>query len=286
MRARAVDDFFKAREPQASQGNVDTNVPVPTAKRAKKSKTPASARLPDEEAPQDEPPVTTEKRTTTKARKAKKAKVQAPVPPHEQQEGQNGEQAPGGTRQRNNTASAPTPKKGPRAPQRGREGEDAGDDLDGMPEQCADSDAESDGGRKGPRPQRGAEDDESEIRRHRHLHESTNDSDYIWEGDADDDANNNDDWGHQGDKDYDYDEGFDHETVAAQAGIFAHGKVLSGYDYLKGAPELKFPSTEPQAAILERISVSAISQGMVIPALRRATGRVMSFGALLSPEAY
>eukprot|EP01036_Dinobryon_divergens_P034915 gene34915-45187_t len=55
------------------------------------------------------------------------------------------------------------------------------------------------------------------------------------------------------------------------AGIFAHGK---------------FPSTAPQAAILERINVSAISHGMVIPVLRRAARKPMSFGALLSPEAY
>ena len=284
MRARAVDDFFKAREPQARQDNASTNVPAPTAKRAKKSKAPASARLPDEVAPEDGPPETTGKRTTTKARRVTKATTQVPVPPHGQQAGGNNEQAPGGARQRS-TATAPTPKKGRHAPQQEREGEDDGDDLDGMPVPSADSDAESVGGRKGPRPQRGAEDDESEIRRHRHLYESTNDSDYIWEGD-DDDANTNEDWGHQGDKDYDYDEGFDHATVEAQAGIFAHGKVLSGYEYLKGAPELKFPSTEPQAAILERISVSAISQGMVIPVLRRAIGKGMCFGALLSPEAY
>ena len=284
MRARAVDDFFKARESQAHQGNTPTNLPALKAKRAKKSKAPTLARPPDEAEPEGRPPATPGKRTATKARKTAKTPVQPPMPPPEEPAGRYSEQPPEGARQRH-SATAPTPKKGRQGPQRGGGSEDDGDDLDGMQTGNADSDVESDRGQKGSKPQRGAEDDESELRRHRHIYESTNDSDYVWEGDDDDD-NNDEDWGHQGANDYDFDEGFDHATVEAQAGIFAQGKVLSGYDYLKGAPELKFPSTEPQSAILERISVSAISHGMVIPILRRATGKPMSFGALLSPEAY
>ena len=85
---------------------------------------------------------------------------------------------------------------------------------------------------------------------------------------------------------YNFDQEFADDEADEHAGIFAQGKVRSGYDYLKGAAELQFPSNAPQAAILERINVSAISHGMVIPVLRRAARKPMSFGTLLSPEEY
>ena len=129
--------------------------------------------------------------------------------------------------------------------------------------------------------------DERENRGIPPTYETTNDSDYVWDGDDEVQTEDKEDWGrHQHDKDYDFDQEYADDEADENAGIFAQGKVRSGYEYLKGAPELQFPSNAPQAAILERINVSAISQGMVIPVLRRAARKPMSFGSLLSPEAY
>ena len=68
--------------------------------------------------------------------------------------------------------------------------------------------------------------------------------------------------------------------------IFAFGTIQSGYELFKGAPELQFPSASDQAEILERISVSALTEGMVIPQLRFDATAPRTFESLLAPTAY
>jgi hypothetical protein len=86
------------------------------------------------------------------------------------------------------------------------------------------------------------------------------------------------------DNNYDWDDDADEEPVAPP--IFARGMIRSGYDFFKGAPQLRFPSTESESTILERVGVSALTPGMVIPKLKFKTGAVKGFSTILTPTAY
>ena len=269
MRARAIDDFFRARESQAPRAGLFT--PTKAKKARKTKKTAAKQQQPEEPTgPDAGRPRRAHKSSATRA-----ARSQSPLP------------------EDSGTSSARTPRRN--TPARGGhpQPQDADDDTDGqMPalepdsSDDGDDDAGNGGGQQEWRRDR-AREDERQGREIPPPYETTNDSDYIWDGDDDVPVDDEENWGHnQNDKDYNFDQDFADDEADAHAGIFAQGKVRSGYEYLKGAPELQFPSSAPQAAILERISVSAISHGMVIPVLRRAARKPMSFGSLLSPEAY
>ena len=263
MRARAIDDFFRARESQAPREGVFATPKAKKAKKAKKTKKTA----PEQQQP-EEPTVQGAGRPQ---RERKSSATKAARQPDER-----------------GTPSARTPRRKTQARGEPPRPQSADDDTDGqMPALERDS-SDDDDEEAGNRENQG---ERREEREHRGIpptyYETTNDSDYVWEGDDDAQTEDKEDWGRQQqDKDYDYDQEFADDEADENAGIFAQGKVRSGYDYLKGAPELQFPSNAPQAAILERINVSAISHGMVIPVLRRAARKPMSFGSLLSPEAY
>eukprot|EP01035_Chromulina_nebulosa_P035212 gene35212-47325_t len=242
MRSRAIDDFFRAREPQVLHSG--SHQQPPKTARVKKNKKQKAQ-------PQPDKPVRSATKDPGTKRKTKAAGAGQPDPQQEEH------QKPGvRTPRRRTPARADSP---PR--QRGEAEEANGK----MPALYSDSSDDSDNEGNG-------EDQHTPP-----TYETFNDSD----------PNEEEDWGRQTDKDYNFDQDYADDEADVHAGIFAHGKVQSGYDYLKGAPELQFPSNDaPQAAILERINVSAISHGMVIPVLRRVERKPMSFGALMSPEAY
>jgi len=250
MRARAIDDFFRARDPQVLNSG---NQQQPKAAKAnKKKKQPVQ--------PQPNEPAQSPAKDPVPKRKTKAAGARQPVQQQEER------QTPGArTPRRRAPARADSPPK--------QRGEAVDYDTDGqMPALAPDSSDEDESDAGEGRGQR--EGHRADARAGRGIlptYETTNDSDYVWDGD-DVQGEDEEDWGrHQNDKDYDFDQEYAEDEADAHGGIFAHGKVQSGYDYLKGAQELQFPSNAPQAAILERINVSAISHG-TCAATRRAQG--------------
>ena len=66
--------------------------------------------------------------------------------------------------------------------------------------------------------------------------------------------------------------------------IFSGVKIASAYLYIPEHHALQWPSAEDRASLMERISVSALRAGVVIPVLQ--FGGLEAFATLVEPNAY